>query len=211
MSKKGKGIDPRVKRTRKLLRDALMQLIPEKGYNTITIQDITDRATLNRATFYLHYRDKDDLLYQGMHEILDELTLNQPVPVAEQGRLTAKESVDVILGDYEHIAENADFYRVMLGKQGVAEFSLKLQDYIRETTERRLKLALGELPSGPVSNELVLQFIASGFVGVIRWWLESGMPFPPEEMASQLVQLYASGVYGALGLEADMGSTGNRQ
>jgi AcrR family transcriptional regulator len=208
MSKNETHLDPRVRRTRKLLLDALMELIPEKGYNAITIQDITDRATLNRATFYLHYRDKDDLLYQGMHETLNELHSRQPVPVLEQDRLTMNESITTVVGDFEHIAMNADFYRAMLGESGATEFTLKLKNLVLKTTEQRLKSALGELPSGPLPTELVLEFMASGYVGLIRWWLENDMPYTPEEIARQLIHLYAMGCYNALGMEADMGKAG---
>jgi AcrR family transcriptional regulator len=205
MSKNERPLDPRVRRTRKLLLDALMELIPEKGYNAITIQDITDRATLNRATFYLHYRDKDDLLYQGIHETLDNLHSRQPVPVLEQDRLTMNESVTTILSDFEHIGQNADFYCAMLGESGTAEFALKLKDLVLKTTERRLMSALGELPSGPLATDLVLEFMASGYIGVIRWWLENDMPYTPEVIARQLIHMYAVGCYKALGMEADMG------
>lgn len=73
MSMKPKKIDPRVRRTRQLIQDAFTSLIQEKGYEAITVQDITERATLNRATFYLHYRDKQDLMWQSTEEVLSEL------------------------------------------------------------------------------------------------------------------------------------------
>lgn len=84
MSKK---LDPRVRRTRQLLRDALVALIDEQGYEKITVQDITQRATLNRATFYLHYRDKLDLLYQSSAEILQELVSSIQPTVREKRKL----------------------------------------------------------------------------------------------------------------------------
>src|SRR5512139_3713844 len=73
MTRELKKIDPRVIRTRQLLRDALVSLIAEKGFDAITVQDIADRATLNRATFYLHYQDKHDLLINSLHDAIDEL------------------------------------------------------------------------------------------------------------------------------------------
>jgi AcrR family transcriptional regulator len=64
-------IDPRIERTREMLRNALMALIQEKGFDAISVQDITERARLNRATFYLHYRDKQDLLIRTNEEVFD--------------------------------------------------------------------------------------------------------------------------------------------
>src|SRR5579864_8203903 len=73
MSERTRKIDRRVQRTHTLLRDALMALIEERGYEPILIPDITDRANVSRTTFYLHFRDKDDLLFTTMEELYDNL------------------------------------------------------------------------------------------------------------------------------------------
>jgi AcrR family transcriptional regulator len=204
MSTKGNRIDPRVRRTRQLLRQALMDLIPKKGYNAITVQDITDRATLNRATFYLHYRDKDDLLYKGMLEVLDELTTSNPLLVAEAGKLSVEETWKTIERELIHVANNLSFYQAMLGENGVWGFAHMLHDYIYENTEQRLISIFGDLPKGPVPIEIVLAYIAFAYVGIIQWWVEEDMPYSVEEMADNLVKLYALGIYKAIGLEADI-------
>jgi AcrR family transcriptional regulator len=201
MSKKEKRLDPRVKRTRQLLRDALIELIPEKGYSAITIQDIADRATVNRVTFYLHYRDKDDLLINGFEEIWEELTSRNPLPILQAGGLDAQGTQLTVLADFEHLAEYAEFYRAMLGERGAAEFIHRMQDHVYGTTAQRLRDVLGELPSGAVPAELVLRFIAASYVGMMQWWLEQDMPYPPEQMASLLVTLYTTSAFQAMGIE----------
>src|SRR5215469_11325891 len=62
MQRVEKSVDPRVKRTRKLLQQAFLELFKEKSFSSISIQDITERATVNRATFYAHFADKYELL-----------------------------------------------------------------------------------------------------------------------------------------------------
>lgn len=205
MSRNEKKIDPRIKRTRQLLRQALMDLIPEKGYQAITIQDIADRATLNRATFYLHYRDKDDLLYTGMREILDELSATNPLPIEEASVLSVEETRTTIELDLKLVAQNINFYRAMLGENGVWGFAHALQKYFYEITEQRLISIFGKLPEGPVPPEIVLAYVTSAYVGCIQWWVEHDMPYSISDMADNLVQLYASGIYQALGLEAGFG------
>jgi AcrR family transcriptional regulator len=203
MSKKSQQtqqLDPRVKRTRQLLRNALIELIPEKGYNALTIQDITDRATLNRATFYLHYRDKDDLLNTGFDEIWDELTAENPLPIAPDGTLSIEGTRITVQTDFEHLAKNFEFYRVMLSEPGVAQFIHRMKDHVYEATARRLEAVLGELPTGPVPIQIVLEFIASAYVGMIQWWLEEDMPHSPQEMASLIVALYNMAPFQALGV-----------
>lgn len=206
MSKNEKKIDPRVKRTRQLLRQALMDLIPEKGYHAITIQDIADRATLNRATFYLHYRDKDDLLYTGMREVLDELSATNPLPKEESGVLSVEETHTTIELDLKLVAQNISFYRAMLGEHGVWGFAHALQKYFYEITENRLTSVFGKLPEGPVPPEIVLAYVTSAYVGIIQWWVEQDMPYSISEMADNLVQLYAMGIYQAFGLQPSVNS-----
>src|SRR5664279_2433284 len=110
--------DRRIERTRQLLSKALMDLIVERGYESITIQDITDRANVSRTTFYLHFKDKDELLFASMEKIYDGLVSGHkglmPIDVTEADF----ESVTCNANDFEHVAEFADFYRAMLSKQG---------------------------------------------------------------------------------------------
>jgi AcrR family transcriptional regulator len=185
-----------------LLRNALIHLIPEKGYDAIKVRDITERATLNRATFYLHYRDKEDLLIQGMQQVLDELTSRKPSLVAEGDQIAVAETEATIRSDFEHVAENAGFYRAMLGPRGVWGFVVQLHDHFYSVTMNRLISALGGVPSGPLSTEFVLRYMSAAYVGLIRWWLEEDMPYTPEEIAKKLVWLYSYGSTRALGLEA---------
>ncbi|MGD9092477.1 MAG: TetR/AcrR family transcriptional regulator [Anaerolineales bacterium] len=205
MSKKGARLDPRVRRTRQLLRQALWELIAEKGYEAITIQDIADRATLNRTTFYLHYRDKADLLYQGVEEVFEELTPRDPQKIPTGEKLSLEGTRIAITHDFEHFAKNYEFYRAMLGRHGVWGFFFQLQEYIYDITAHRLEAALGELPSGPIPTDFVLNYIAAAYIGVIRWWIKHEMPYSPKDMARRLVWIYIYGVYKALGLELKIG------
>jgi AcrR family transcriptional regulator len=203
MSKRGERLDPRVIRTRKLLREALIHLIPEKGYDEITIKDITDRATLNRATFYLHYRDKEDLLERGFEEIWDELTRENPFPEAPGGTLSLDATRATVLRDFEHLGKHADFYKVMIGRHGVAHFIYRMQDYVYRSTEKRLKSLESVRAPGGVPQEIVLQFVASAYVGLMHWWLENDMPFESGEMADLIVRLYSASLFEAMGLHTD--------
>lgn len=205
MLKKEKKLDPRVRRTRQLLRNALIELIPEKGFDDITVKDITERATLNRATFYLHYNDKQDLLSKGFEEIWDELIEQSPLPDIQDGTLALENTKATILTEFIHLEENAEFYRVMLGKQGVAAFIHRLQEHVNITTAARLQTVLGGSPNSLVPIEIVHQFLSSAYVGIIQWWLENDQPYSPEEMADFIVELYNSSPLGALGLQTKRG------
>ena len=110
-------IDPRIERTREALRGALMALIEEKGFDAISVQDITERARLNRATFYLHYRAKQDLLIRTGEAVFDRLVA-EAGPI-DRGNLAFQKPPQQVVILFQHLAKHRDFYRVMLGRSGV--------------------------------------------------------------------------------------------
>src|SRR5687767_9828388 len=128
-------LDPRVVRTRQMLREAFMALIAERGFETVTIQDITERATLNRATFYLHYRDKYELLTDLFETLIGDIT---PLPPDNMTLLSPYDVVPGVARVFEHFAEHADFYRSLLGSQGVLAFTTRIRDYIEEVGRKWL-------------------------------------------------------------------------
>ncbi len=121
MSRKERKSDPRVIRSRQLLRAALISLIPEKGFGAISVQDIADRATLNRATFYLHYQDKTELLMDAFEELIAHAT---PLP-PEDGLPDLASAPASIERVFNRIAEHADFFRVMLAEENVPAFAAR--------------------------------------------------------------------------------------
>lgn len=189
-----KKLDRRAVRTRRALRDALIALILEKGYDAITVQDITDYADLNRGTLYLHYRDKQDLLLSSSEEMYDDLVA-QLTPVSPEN-LTVDVPERNLTLIYQHVAANADFYRVMLGDHGVPAFVRRLRHVIehwglaRFETLRALGMPLTSLPV-----EFVVSYTSGAIIGVIEWWLENDMPIPPEVLAKYTLELSVSGVY----------------
>jgi AcrR family transcriptional regulator len=192
--------DRRIERTRQLLSKALMELIIERGYEGITIQDITDRANVSRTTFYLHFRDKDELLFASMTKIYDGLVGSHEGFMP----LDAKESdyglAQCDAGDFEHVAEYADFYRVMLSRKGSVTFVLQVLSYLSEIMKPALEAKLnGNTPKIPL--DLIASFFAGAEVGVMKWWLENDMQHTPDEMARMQFFLSAFGLKWALGKE----------
>ncbi len=169
--------DLRVRRTRKLLQQAFMELTVEKGFAALTVRDITERAMVNRSTFYRHYLDKYDLLERYMNDIYELIADNSP---------------SCLINLLKHIQQFADFYRVMLGAKGDCHFAQRF----RQNTERRFR-ALFELASiEPGPNEppidLRISCIAQAGVGATIWWLEQEQPCSPEQLAAWLGQISSS-------------------
>ena len=194
-----KKMDRRAVRTRRALREALIALILEKGYEAITVQEITDRADLNRGTLYLHYRDKQDLLLSSINDVYDEL-LAQFTPISPQN-LSMEIPEHHLTIVFRHVAANANYYRVMLGEHGVPAFITRLRHLISQVSLDRLEALRKLVPARPFPSELVAGFSGGAVIGVIEWWLENDMPMTPEELARYTLQLTVSGLYPTLGLD----------
>jgi AcrR family transcriptional regulator len=177
-------LDRRVQRTRALLRDALFELIHEKGYSAITIQDITDRANLNRVTFYFHYKDKDDLLFNVMQDLYNVLTASQPPTYSlhEWARQDA-------LYTFRHVQEYAHLYKVLLSEKGSLLLVGRLMDYFAEAGLEKAREIIPPDAALPLPLEVVEHFYAGAFFGLVRWWILHDMPHTPETMAEMCHRL----------------------
>lgn len=201
MSKTHRRPDPRILRTRQQLRAALVSLIEEKGLDALTVQDIADRAGLNRATFYLHYHDKQDLLEKSLRDAIDELMADLGATTGEQGQLVFDGSPRPIKAVFEHVAQHAEFYRVMLSSEGVPAFSAGVRDYMAEVTIRWLAALQPDPHQSRVPLEIVANSLSWSLLGVLIWWLEHHMPQSPEYMAEQFQLLITLDLRQVLGLE----------
>jgi AcrR family transcriptional regulator len=196
MSNSEKKLDPRVVRTRHVLRDALMALIPEIGYDAITVQHLTDRARLNRATFYLHYRDKQDLLAHIIQDVLDELTHTPHymhiVDPSDTRRLFTYY--------FDHVAKHAAFYRVMLQEASVAPYVQQMQSHVEDIARRWLTSERVKNGQMLTPRELFISFIGSAYFSIIKWWVINNQPYSSEYMATQFMRLTLGGVQHEFGL-----------
>jgi AcrR family transcriptional regulator len=190
-------VDRRIQRTRTLLRDALMRLIIRRGYDEITIQDITDEANVARTTFYLHFSDKDDLLFSTMREVYEELYTS----VGDEAMLSifGEREEDCQADDFLHVAEFADFYRIMLSERGSAAFLARVRQYLAESIMAKTFEQLmpeGQEPRIPL--EIMSYAVAGAHIAVMKWWLDKGMIYSPQRMAFYLEQFHKHGLLWAM-------------
>ena len=174
-----------------MLRDALLALIVEKGYDDLSVQDITEKADLRRATFYLHYTDKNELLEAVLREIFDEL-VKELEPLIQSDALGGKTQVETFAVMYRHIAANSRLYRIILGGQGGAATTRGIRAYLTGHTLAMLK----KLPAAQVSMpvDVLANYMAGAELSLMTWWLESDQPYPVEDMAAMTQQLILRGV-----------------
>lgn len=192
-------IDRRVLRTRQLLRNALLELIQEHDFEALTVQDITERATLNRATFYLHYADKHDLLLQVIRETLVELSdLPLPHPVESPGQIDPERIRAFFVSVFQHVITHLKFYRVMLQIGGVAGIS----DEIHNTIFKVGMWMIGRVDKlvWRVPPEVIMSMVSGAYLGVVRWAIAQPVTPTAEHLAAQFVQVMMPGILGAVEL-----------
>ena len=180
-------LDRRIQRTRQLLRDALMSLILEMGYDSVRIQDITDRANLGRGTFYLHYRDKEELLVKSLQEVCDDL--------ADHARQREKQT-PIGLVAFQHAAENPELYRAILGAKGASAITRQIRDYVIKDILTKGREGVLPISDSSVPTEIYANFWVGALTGLIDWWLERGMPYSAEYMANTFHQMVTAALAG---------------
>ncbi|GAB5492506.1 MAG: TetR/AcrR family transcriptional regulator [Phototrophicaceae bacterium] len=195
-----KPLDRRVKRTRVRLRDSLIKLILEKGYDNVTIQEITDTADLSRATFYLHYKDKDELLANSLEEMFDEL-MDSVKDLMLRRKLEMLDGDAPSLPAFKHVEEYADLYRSLLGEKGVSSVINRILDYIANIGEQQYHLIIGDEDESklPVPIDVASRHLAGALFSMVSWWLDNDMPYTPEEMAQYFHRLTIPSIMSAVG------------
>lgn len=199
--------DLRVFRTKQAIRDALVELIEEKGFEAMTVKDITTRATINRGTFYAHYQDKYDLMAKCEEEIMVRLSklVKKTVPsVTAELRQSPPPRLAIyplVVAIFEFLNEHSRFMKAALGPKGDMTFQTKFKDFFRETM-------LGKSPDVLINEEECLvppkyftTYVGSAHIGVVQQWLESGRQESPEEMARILTTILVHGPLYAAGLK----------
>lgn len=172
-----KKIDRRVERTRQSLQNALSELILEKGYEKITIQDVIDRANVGRSTFYAHFEDKEQLLLSGFEPLRAEFedflsgqSFDHETPWALS--LSMFQQVQKRQGGYITLTHVQKFlYGYLL-------------DHLRSAIPKR---------SITIPPQLLAHYVASSFIALMTWWIDNDYPFPAEKMNEYFRQLVEPG------------------
>lgn len=173
-------------RTRNQLKEAAMSLLLEMGYEAMTIQHITDRADLGRGTFYLHFKDKSDVVWALIKDGIDAADRNahQRMGIMEH----SNSEHFGYLNMFQHASQNKDLYRVMLGSQGSSMLTSRVQDYMADELKKDMqKIPIYNEFKG-VPDKIVAQIVTGAVVRAIIWWLETPNDYSPEEMAAMLYE-----------------------
>jgi AcrR family transcriptional regulator len=194
-------MDKRIQRTRELLEKALIELIGERDYDSITVQDIVERANLGRTTFYLHYSSKDEL-FMSCHElVISDFNVGSfyPHPLSREELLSSK-TPEGMIEAYRHLKEaEAHLYPVFQGKDA-PQLLRRIRDRSAEEIEANLRSAFSEEAS-LIPFELLANYLAGAQLALVQWWLEKHRSYSAEALAQSFHRLQRSAIRDALALE----------
>lgn len=168
-------VDKRVRKTKKLLLDALTTLMKEKKVNKITVKELTDLADVNRSTFYLYYNDIFDMVDRVETEIIEDFSL-----VFEEfstKEATYENTLSFFTYVFEFVEDKSDMCNILLGPDGEYSFIEKFKEVLKHS-QPRLKNK-----NTKFENKFFMPFILSGCIGTIQYWLENDMDTAIVDMA----------------------------
>ena len=189
--------DRRVERTRMLLHEALMALILEKGYESVTVQDILDRANLGRSTFYSHYRDKDDLFLKGFGHLQTMLEGQHSQMAGKGGGISSEFNLSLEL--FRHAQQNYRLYKAMVGRQSGQMMSTHAHTLLSDVVRKHFEQYFKDKKKPDVSPEILSHWIVSSFLSLLTWWLDNNMPHTAEKMDEIFRQLTMPGLESVVG------------
>lgn len=209
--------DLRTLRTRKIIKDSLIDLLNIKSFDSLTVNDISKKAMINRTTFYRYFNDKYDLLMEIFQESMEEMM--RKVGSIEENLLifssnpdfsgtvdsSMHRNIEFLSSFFEHIEKNRKVFKPLLGDNGSMWFSSEMNKYLskfwitRIKSEEKYYKQTGQ--NGTISIETASIWLARSVVSILGWWLDKGTEISAETMAKSILSIIVQGYYKTLGLE----------
>lgn len=170
--------DRRIRRTQKMLKDSLIELMTEKDFKNISVKDITERADLNRGTFYNHYTDTYDLLQKMESDVLADFQdmIDNYLCSFEKGSL-----MPILLPVIQYIEENVKIARILFENSASGDFVYRFHQLISDNGSAIFKKQYPNTDA--VTLSYFIEFITYGLTGVLRFWINNGMKESKEKIA----------------------------
>jgi AcrR family transcriptional regulator len=193
--------DLRVKRTRKLISQAFFALLRKKKFEKISIQEIADSAMINRATFYAHYADKQDLYDSLVDEFLSDFTeILDEQNLVDGNNIHVKEIESVLARFYDFIRENPEVAQIITDRSHEQSLMTRFLEILSERyVDLFAQLEVRE-EDVIVSNDFVIAYISSILVGTLNWWVRDSKHMTAKNFAHLMIKLISNGHLTVLGV-----------
>lgn len=169
-------LDRRSNRTQETLKRALIELILEKHYDDITVQDILDRANIGRSTFYTHFRDKEDLFRQDWEGFLCFLTQQFNFENIKKGSFVPIKAL------FQHLKDFHPLYRALVRSRKIDQVFKFGQNHLAKAIQNKLTILLPANKELLVPIPILSNYLANEIFNLLKWWLDQNMPYTPERM-----------------------------
>ena len=176
MPQPNKTNDRRSARTQRSLSEALVELIKEKRFDEITVQNVIDRADVGRSTFYSHFRDKEDLFQKDWERFLDGFAQHIDWEKAGQGRFVP------VVYLFSHLQEYQPFYQSLVRSRMTDAVFKSGMSHLSQKMEAALTSWLRGKPAPAIPIPILANYLAGELFALLKWWLDHDMPYPPERM-----------------------------
>jgi AcrR family transcriptional regulator len=195
-------LDRRIARTRLAIREALVSLIETKGFDALSVRDITETANINRSTFYLHFQDKFDLLEQTEQEIIQDIQaiILQTDSLSLANFHLTQQPLLVMVQMFEYFQANAALVRAILGIKGDIAFQIQLRKAIEQNLSKIGFFEGINSQNFLLPSEYIITYVIAAHLGVVQIWLKKGCLESPQEMALILSKLSLEGPFRAVGI-----------
>ncbi|MUT67427.1 TetR/AcrR family transcriptional regulator [Paenibacillus sp. NEAU-GSW1] len=184
--------DRRIRRTRNMLLEALMDLIIEKGYDAITIQDIIDRANVGRTTFYSHFQDKEQLLLGSIDQLRE--FLKEQCSMHSLSTESGGHRFSFSLAMLQHVQGNRLIFRAVVGKQSGVLVLYHIKRMLTEIAREEISALLPSSTSSKIPQDVAIEFVVNTFWSILAWWMEQNNPYSAVEMDQMFHTLALSGI-----------------
>lgn len=200
-----KKMDRRKARTRAFLRQALIEVIEDKGIEHITVSQLSEKADINRGTFYLHYTDAVDLLEQVKAEMYEGLTkrMEQLNPYDYLAYAAKGEPDPMMVKVFEYYGEHADFFRAILGPKGDPAFAVRIKEFLKKHHISKILDIQPDLAETILPKDYMVEYFAASNLSILLHWMETGMRESASTIALMITQILGNGVRQLYGIEVE--------
>ncbi len=182
-------LDKRVQRTKINLYNALFELLKQKKYEQITIKDIIDFAGYSRGTFYIHYKQKDDLLDEIINYLFKEASKAQRSSYINEDSIDVQRLENEPIFILKHFKQYGEYYKILLGENIQIDFSRKLTNMFINMYLEDFEMQ-DTADKNAIDKNLINKYYAYGLIGLILDWVIADFPTEPEDFSKELVKMF---------------------
>lgn len=194
--------DLRTKRTRKMILETFINLVKERGYEHVTVSDIANQAMINRATFYAHFKDKQDVYDYIFKEAIEQfMMVLAPVQLGRTNQLQLHAIEQIITHIFEKIQENRVFFKTVLNAHGNEQLRKQISQILRSTYANIFDQVEIREKDFIVPIDFIIEYMSSTFMASLHWWINQEISLSPKQMAQLIIKLVGSNHLKVLGIQ----------